>query len=229
MFKCRLFILFSLLSFLLFLLFLLLFKGLFHFIVKFKSFFVFLILKFCGIWTMIRVWFESWFVRLFSMFGYFFFTLIIPLSSLQNIILFELLIFFSNFIFHVFLIVKITLHLFIITLDFFIIFTFLFNIFNRFFIFTIFLMSLIDLFLFILLDSKFFHQQCYFSFNVNSHWNDRMVLNVRNFKLFYWNHDCEIRLQKFFINFQQVVFLIKLQILEQLNYPFELLCNVLLW
>lgn len=229
MFKCRLFILFSLLSFLLFLLFLLLFKGLFHFVVKFKSFFVFLILKLCSIWTMIRVWFESWFVRLFSMFSYFFFTLIIPLSSLQNIILFELLIFFSNFIFHVFLIVKITLHLFIITLDFFIIFTFLFNIFNRFFIFTIFLMSLIDLFLFILLDSKFFHQQCYFSFNVNSHWNDRMVLNVRNFKLFYWNHDCEIRLQKFFINFQQVVFLIKLQILEQLNYPFELLCNVLLW
>ena len=31
------------------------------------------------------------------MFGYFFFTLIIPLSSLQNFILFKLLIFFSNF------------------------------------------------------------------------------------------------------------------------------------
>lgn len=64
-------------------------------------------------------------------------------------------------------------------------------------------------------DSEFFHKFGDFGFDFDCHWNDRMVLDVRYFKLFY-RYDCsQVRFEQLLVNLKQVILFIKLQIFKK--------------
>jgi hypothetical protein len=56
-----------------------------------------------------------------------------------------------------------------------------------------------------------------------------MVLDVRNLKLLDRYDHCEVRFKELLVNLQQVVLLIKFQVLKQLQDPFKLLPDILFW
>ena len=87
----------------------------------------------------------------------------------------------------------------------------------------------IHLRLFFLFNSKFFHEFSDIGLNFNSHGDDWVVLNVWYLKLLDWNDHSEVRFQELLVNCEKVIFFIKLQIFEQLQYPFELLSHILFW
>lgn len=206
MFEGWLFVGFPVLSFLLLFLFLLFFVSCFHGVVKFKAFFMLRALGFRCLCAMIRIRFKLWFFIFLRKI----FLTFVPLNFIEIVSLPIDTLASTHLIFINFFVLSLLVAFFL----------------KKSLFFLVELLSFLENLIFFL-NGQLFYQFCNFALDVDCHRNDRMVLNVRDFELFNWNDNSEVGFQQFLINREQVVFLVKLKIFEQLQDPFELLLDVL--